>query len=82
MWTEGASTTKAMAIQIADVHKPLLSLSRCADMGFEPFGKDYGALVDIEMGETTPPHRQGDLYMLRVWVRTAIRLGSPFGGSR
>ena len=83
VWTEGAESAKAMAIEVADVHKPLLSLSRCADMGFESrFGKDYGALVDIETGEITPLHRQGNLYMFRVGVRSALRPGSPFGGPR
>ena len=64
VWTEGAESPKAMAIQVADVHQPFLSLSRCADVGVETrFGKDYGALVDIETGEITPLHRQGNLYM-------------------
>ena len=54
VWTEGAESANAMAIQVADVHKPLLSLSRRADMGFESrFGKDYGALVDVETGDHT-----------------------------
>ena len=35
MWTEGATSPKSIAMQVADVHKALLSLSRCADMGFE-----------------------------------------------
>ena len=35
VWSEGAESAKSMAIQVADVHKPLLSLSKCADMGFE-----------------------------------------------
>ena len=55
VWTEGAESPKAMAIQVAYVHKPLLSLSRCADMWFElRSGKDYEASVDIETGEITP----------------------------
>ena len=81
--TDGAESAKSMAMQVADVHKPQLSLSRCADMGFESrFGWDYGALVDIETGEITPLHRQGNLYMLRVWVRSATSPGSPFDGPR
>ena len=40
IWTEGASDFRAMSIQVADVHKPLPSLSRCADVGYESrFGK-------------------------------------------
>ena len=83
VWTEGATSAKAMAIQVADVHKPLLSLSRCADMGFESrFGKHYGALIHKETEEVTPLHRHGNLYMLRVWVRSAPDPDSPFGGPR
>ena len=79
-WTEGAESAKAMVIQIAHVHKPL---SRCADMESESrFGKDYGALVDVETGKITRLHRQGNLYMLRVWVTSAMSPCSPFGGPR
>ena len=43
MWTEGASDPKQITMQVADVHKALLSLSRCADMGFESrFGRTMG----------------------------------------
>ena len=35
VWTEGATEVKKMNMQVADVDKGLLSLSRCADMGFE-----------------------------------------------
>ena len=62
LWTEGAESAKAMAIQVADVHKPQLFLVRCADMGFElRFGTDCGALVDVEAGKLTPLHLQGNL---------------------
>ena len=46
-WTEGSSRPKSLCMQVADMHKPLLSLGRCADLGFESrFGKQAGALVD------------------------------------
>ena len=35
MWTEGSQDARKITLQVADVHKALLSLSRCADMGFE-----------------------------------------------
>ena len=48
-----------MSMQVADVHKALLSLSRCADMGFESrFGSACGCLIDTTTGEIT---RQFDL---------------------
>ena len=62
-------------MQVADVHKALLSLSRCADMGFESrFGKVAGCLIDAESGEVVPLVRRGNLYILKCWIRAA-----PFG---
>ena len=75
MWTEGSSAPKAIAMQVADVHKALLSLSRCADMGFESrFGATMGCLIDTITGEVIPLQRRGNLYILRAWIRAA-----PFG---
>ena len=75
MWTEGATSPKSIAMQVADVHKALLSLSRCADMGFESrFGSAFGCLIDTVSGEITPLQRRGNLYILRAWIRAA-----PFG---
>ena len=52
VWTEGAPAATRMAIEVADVHKPLISLSKCADAGFESkFGKTAGCLIDAEGGE-------------------------------
>ena len=75
MWTEGASSERQINLQVADVHKPLLSLSRCADMGFESrFGRVAGALIDEETGEVIPLQRKGNLYVLKCWIKAA-----PFG---
>ena len=62
MWTEGAEDPKPINLQVADVHKALLSLSRCADMGFESrFGQLAGALIDEETQEAIPLQRKGNL---------------------
>jgi hypothetical protein len=75
VWTDGATEAKKMTMQVADVHKGLLSLSRCADMGYEGrFGRQAGALVCEQTGEVIPLVRKGNLYVLRVWVKAA-----PFG---
>ena len=43
MWTEGAREERLTNLQVADVHEPLSSLRRCADMGFESrFGRAAG----------------------------------------
>ena len=74
MWTEGATEAKNISMQVADVHKALLSLSRCADMGFESrFGSAFGCLIDKET-EVIPLVRKGNLYVLKAWIRAA-----PFG---
>jgi hypothetical protein len=35
--TAGSATAKRITFQVADVHKPLLSITACADMGFDCF---------------------------------------------
>ena len=77
VWTEGAGVPRPMNIQVADIHKPLLSLSRCADMGYESrFGKVAGALIDDETGDVIPLIRKGNLYVLKCWLKAAP---APFG---
>ena len=60
MWTEGSHDARKMNLQVADVHKALLSLSRCADMGFESrFGRRAGALIGEERrGDSTGEERK------------------------
>ena len=83
IWAEGSTQPRHLCMQVADVHKPLLSLSRCADLGFESrFGKRAGALVDGQSGEIIPLHRVGNLYMLRAWIRAAPDHTQPFGRPR
>ena len=62
IWTEGATSAKNITMQVADVHKGLPSLSRCADMGFESrFGSEAGCLIHVETGEVIPLVRRGNL---------------------
>ena len=75
IWTEGANEAWKINVQVADVHKALLSLSRCADMWFESrFGRRAGVLIDEESGVIIPLHRKGNLYVLNCWLKAA-----PFG---
>ena len=67
MWTDGAAESGQTSLQFADVHKALLSLSRCADMGFESrFGRVAGALIDEESGEIIPRQCNGELVRSQV----------------
>ena len=61
---------KRIIFQCVDVHKPLLSISRVADMGYEcRLGASGGQLVDTQTGEIIPLHRRGNLYHMKAWVK-------------
>ena len=72
IWTDRVTAPRGMVLQVADVHKPLLSLSRCADLGYEScLGRTCGHLLDHETGGAISFARKGNLCTLRVWVRAA-----------
>ena len=76
MWTEDSTQARHINLQVADVHKPLLSLSRFADIGLESrFGRTMGVLIDEETGEVVPLKRKGNLCVIRCWL-----IAAPFGG--
>ena len=75
MWTENSHEAHKINLQVVDLHKALLSLSSCADMGFESrFGRPAGARIDEESGEVIPLARNGNLYIFKCWLKAA-----PFG---
>ena len=81
--TVGSLQAKRITFQVADVHKPLLSISGCADMGFDCFLGQYGGqLRDRVTGELIPLERHGSLYTVRMWVRQDpnAKPSQPFGG--
>ena len=81
--TVGSIQAKGITFQVADVHKPLLSISCCADIGFDCFlGQSGGQLRDRATGELIPLERHGSLYTVRMWVRQdpAARPSQPVGG--
>ena len=86
LMTLGSPTTKKIVFQVADVHKPLLSISRCADMGFNTYlGRDGGFMEDMVTGERIPLVRQDNLYTMKVWLRRdpgsdPPNNGQPFAG--
>ena len=84
LMTLGAKDPKKITFQVADVHKPLLSISRCADMGYTcHLGKHGGYLEDTETGEQVPLQRKNDLYVMRAWIRKdpdSSGITSPFLG--
>ena len=59
MMTIGSNTCKNIVVQVADVHNPLLSISGCADMGFDCYlGDKGGHLLDKQTGEKIPLERR------------------------
>ena len=58
MMMENSNTMKRIAFQCADVHKPLLSVSRLADQGYECTLRKFGVpLRDVDTGDLIPLHR-------------------------
>ena len=65
MMTIGSNTAKRIVFQVADVHKPLLSISGCADMGFDcPLDDKGGHLTDKETGKRIPLERRENFYIM------------------
>ena len=68
--SENSEQAKRITFQFANVHKPLLSVSRVADLGYEcVLNAEGGELRDMVTGDRIPLHRKGNLYTMRAWVR-------------
>ena len=81
MMTEDSTLGKRIVFQCADVHKALLSVSRCADLGYDcVLGKTGGQLRDTVTGDVIPLHRRGNLYVLKAWIKQDV--DQPAGFTR
>ena len=70
IYCEGAASTMLMHFQVADIHRPLLSLSRAADQGSTShLDMRGGYLEDSLTGEQIPIQRRGNLYIMSIWIR-------------
>ena len=68
--SENSSVMKKITFQCADVHKPLLAISKVADLGFDcTLGQDGGELRDRVTNDSIPLHRRGNLYYMRAWIK-------------
>ena len=66
-----SSTARGLRMQIADVSKPLMSVSRAVDSGCRViFDKDWSYIEDKATGERTTVERRGGLYVLESWVKS------------
>ena len=69
VYAGGLDNPPLMNFQVADIHKPLLTLSKAADMGFHShLYKGGGWLEDEVTGQIVPIHRRGNLYVMQMWV--------------
>ena len=65
MMTLGSKIAKRIVFQVVDAHKPLLSISGCADLGFDCHLDDKGGhLTDKEVAEINPLERRENLYIM------------------
>ena len=65
---------KTIKYQIADVTRPLNSISEICDAGGEygqvvVFGRSGGAICNLETGESTPFQREDGVYTMDVWLK-------------
>ena len=68
--TPGTWQERRITFQAADVHEPLLSISRAADAGFDCLLTDKGGwLMPRDGGEKIAIRRKGNLYVLTCWVK-------------
>ena len=75
LMTLGANDPKRIAFQVADIHKPLSSITRAADAGYECHLNHLGGfMLDCRTGDRIPIHRKGNLYVMRAWVKEVEEL--------
>ena len=78
IFCEGAGSSMMMHFEAADIHRPLLSLSRAAVQGFKSHLDWYGGyLEDTKTGEAFPIQRSGNLYIMQIWVRGSAEPHDP-----
>ena len=79
--TDDSSTIRGLTMQVANVQKALLSVSKAVDAGNRVvFDEQWSFIEDKRTGERTTLQRQGNLYTLESWVKQRVEEAAPFGG--
>ena len=74
---DNGSRTMA-TFQVADVSRPLMSVSTVCEMGNRVvFGAGGGYILNLETGATTPFETQDGIYVFKLWIPPLSE--SPFG---
>ena len=77
---DNGSRTMA-TFQIADVSRPLMSVSTVCEMGNRVvFGAGGGYILNLETGATTPFETKDGIYVFKLWMPPLSE--SPFGRPR
>ena len=65
-------------MQVADISRPLLSVSRAVDSGCRVvFDEDWSYIEDKMSGERTSIERKGGLYVMESWVKSKLDKSVP-----
>ena len=71
MMTTESNAERRLTIQVADVNRALLSVSKAVDGGNRVvFDHDWSYIEDRNTGERTTLVRKGGLYVIETWVKT------------
>ena len=77
---ENGARTHA-TFQVADVGRPLMSVSKVCEMGNRVvFGANGGFIADLETGAATPLTKKDGIYVFNMWI--PLLSESPFGRPR
>ena len=77
---DNGSRTMA-TFQVADVSRPLMSVSKVCEMGNRVvFGFGGGYILNLETGATTRFETKNGIYVFKFWIPPLSE--SPFGGSQ
>ena len=65
-----SGTARGMRMQVADVSRPLMSVSRAVDSGCRVvFDQNWSYIEDKATGERTSIERRGGLYVMESWLK-------------
>lgn len=65
-----------ITFQVSDVHKTLMNITQSADAGYEcHLNAKGGWLLDTFTGGKSPIAREGNLYIMRAWIKGSPQCG-------
>ena len=72
-------TDATMTFQVADVTRPLCSVSRICEKGNRVlFGEFGGVIQHVASGREIPFHKENNLYVLTFWIKPSLDQGKKW----